>query len=62
MTKSTVSLVEVPSINYDFMTFDDTLCDGSSFSKLASLIEHFPSKFRLKISFSLLLVIFKHEG
>ena len=51
------------TINYDLMTFDDTLRDGSSFGKpCTSLIAHLPLKFMLNSSFSLLLVIFKHTG
>ena len=38
------------------------LHDGASFSKLTSLMEHFPSNFMLNISVSLLQVMFKHKG
>ena len=55
--------VEVAPLNYDLMTFDDTLHDSSSFGKQStSLIAHFPLKIMLNSSFSLLLVIFKHTG
>ena len=51
------------TINYDLMTFDDTLCDGSSFGKPCTcLIAHLPLKLMLNSSFSLSLVIFKHIG
>ena len=40
------------TINYDLMTFDDTLHDGSSFGKpCTSLIAHLPLKFMLNSSF-----------
>ena len=47
-------------VNYmnDLMTFDDTLRDGSSFSKVTSLMEHLLLKFVLNISVSLLRVMF----
>ena len=38
------------------MTFGDMLCDGSSFGNLTNLMEHFPLKFMLNISVSLLQV------
>ena len=51
------------TINYDLMTFDDTLRDGSSFGKpCTSLIAHLPWKLMFNSSFSLLLVILKHTG
>ena len=51
-----------PSINYDLMTFHGTLRDSFSFGKLTSYNEHLPSHFVPNISFSLLLVMFKHTG
>ena len=49
------------TINYDLMTFDDTLRDGSSFGKpCISLTAHLPLKFMLNSSFSLSLVILTH--
>ena len=49
------------TINYNLMTFDDTLRDGSSFGKpCISLIAHLPLKFMLNSSFSFSLVIVKH--
>ena len=51
------------TINYDLMTFDEMLRDGSSFSKpCTSLIAHLPWKFMFNSSFSLSLVILKHTG
>ena len=51
------------TINYDLMTFDDTLRDGSSFGKpCTSLLAHLPWKFMFNSSFSLSLVILKHTG
>ena len=53
---------DVPStefhVNYDLMTFGDTLRDGSCFCKLVSLMEHLPLKFMFNISVSLLQVMF----
>ena len=42
-------------VNYNLMTFADTLRDGSCFGKLVSSMEHFPLKFMMfNISVSLL--------
>ena len=45
-------------VNYDIMTFGDTLCGGSSFGKFTILMEHLSLKFMLKISVLLLQVMF----
>ena len=51
------------TINYDLMTFDDRLRDGSSFGKpCTNLIAHLPWKFMFNSSFSLSLVILKRTG
>ena len=34
-------------VNYNLMTFGDTLRDGSCFGKLVSSMEHFPLKFMM---------------
>ena len=49
--------LEVASINYDLMTFDDALRDGSSFDKPCTSAFSIHAKQR-----ALLLVILKHTG